>query len=324
MVMGRIMNKLCSLSFVVLSVGLSLHAQIALQPRVHPSAEYVLGPGDKIVLHVSDVDEVTNSPIRVDPGGYIDLPMAGRVEVSGKTPSQLQSELVKLFGKYVTTPEVSVNVAESSSQPVSVIGEVNAPGVHQLDGHKRLLEVISLSGGLKSDAGPTAIVTRDPRWGKLTGNHVTMNPDGYSTQTFSLDELLASSSPEDNILMEPNDVVSIPRAELVFVLGDVKKPGGFQLSTHPTLSLLQALSMAEGLGPDDKASQARILRQPPGGDGTPREIPIDIPKIVAGKAPDVPLYANDVLFVPHSGVKVTTRRAAEAAIGITTGLLIYR
>ena len=317
------MKKLCAFT-ILLGLSSLLGVAQTLQPRVHASAEYVLGPGDEIVLHVTDVEEVTDKPIRIDPGGFIDLPMAGRVEAAGLSPSQLQSELVKRFGKYVTTPEVSVNVAESSSQPVSVIGEVNNPGVHQLGGQKRLLEVISLSGGLKPDAGPTVIVTRDPRWGKLTGSHVTTNPDGYSTQTFSLDALMAASSPEDNIAIAPNDVVSVPRAELVFVLGDVKKPGGFQLSTHPTLSLLQALSMAEGLGPDDKSSQARILRQYPGGDGVPREIPIDIPKIVAGKAPDVPLYANDVLYVPHSGAKVAARRAVEAAVGITTGILIYR
>ncbi len=316
------MNRLSLL--LLLGIPFSSYAQATLQTRVHASAEYVLGPGDQVILHVADVDEITDKPLRIDPSGYIDLPMAGRVEAAGLTPSQLQAELVTKFGKYVTTPEVSVNVADSASQPVSVVGEVNNPGVHQLGGQKRLLEVISLSGGLKPDAGPNVIVTRDPRWGTLTGEHVKLNPNGYSTQTLSLDALLAASAPEDNIAIAPNDVVSVPRAELVFVLGDVKKPGGFALSTHPTLSLLQALALAEGLGPDDKAGSARILRQLPGGDGVPREIPVDIPKIVAGKAPDVPLLANDVLFIPHSGVKVTTRRAAEAAIGITTGLLIYR
>lgn len=299
-------------------------AQSGLQHRARPSMEYTLGPGDQVVLHVTDVEEVTDKPIRIDPSGYIDLPMAGRVEAAGLTPAQLQAVLVTKFSKFVTSPEISVNLAESASQPVSVVGEVNNPGVHQLGGSRRLLEVISLSGGLKPDAGPTVIVTRDPRHGVLTGQGAHTTPDGYSVEAFSLDALMAASSPENNIAIAPDDVISVPRAELVYVLGDVKKPGGFQLSTHPSLSLLQALSMAEGVGPDDSSSHARILRQFPGGDGVPREIPIDVPKIEAGKAPDVPLYANDVLFIPHSGVKATSRRALEAAIGITSGLLIYR
>lgn len=308
-----------------LSFSLFGQAQSVLQRRLPPAPpEYILGPGDQIVLHVTDVDEITDKPLRIDPSGYIDLPMAGRVEAAGLSPSQLQAVLVSRLGKYVTTPEVSVNVEDSSSQPVSVVGEVTNPGVHQLGGSKRLLEVISLSGGLKPDAGAVVIVTRDPRRGKLAGPDVHVTPDGYSTESFSLDALMSSSSPENNIAIAPNDVVSVPRAELVYVLGDVKRPGGFPLSTHPTVSLLQALSLAEGLGPDDSAKHARILRQFPGGDGVPREIPVDIPNIVAGKAPDVPLYPNDVLFVPHSGLKVTSRRAMEAAIGITSGLLIYR
>ena len=317
------MNRLMLLALLTIAITVSLHSQ-ALQTREHNPVDYVLGPGDEIVLQVADVDEVTDKPIRIDPGGYIDLPMAGRVEAAGLTPAALQAVLTAKYAQYVTKPEVSVNVMESASQPVSVVGEVNNPGVHQLGGQKRLLEVISLSGGLKPDAGATVLVTRDPRWGSLKGEHVTQNAGGYTTQSFSLDGLMTSAAPENNIPIAPNDVVSVPRAELIYVLGDVKKPGGFQLSTHPTMSLLQALSLAEGLGPDDKAKQARILRRAPGDDGVPREILVDIPKIVAGKAPDVPLYANDVLYVPHSGVKATARRATEAAIGISTGLLIYR
>jgi hypothetical protein len=82
--------------------------------------------------------------------------------------------------------------------------------------------------------------------------------------------------------------------------------------------------MAEGLSPDNAAKHARILRQVPGGDGIPHEIPVDIEKIEQGKAPDVQLAANDVLFIPHSGAKVVSRRALEAAIGVSTGILIYR
>jgi polysaccharide biosynthesis/export protein len=313
---------------ILLLFGLSclhLPAQTSLQRRVRAPDEYVLSEGDHIVLPVTDMEEISEKAIRIDPNGYVDLPLAGRIPASGLTLEQFKVEVASKLSKYINSPQITVNLVESESRPVSVIGEVNNPGVHQLAGSKHLLEVISLSGGLKADAGPVIIVTREQKWGKIevSGANVDLST-GASTATFSVDALMASKDPSDNILVKPNDVISIPKADLIYVVGDVRKAGGFQLSTHPTLSLLQALSLAEGLGPDNAASHSRILRPVPGGDGVPREIPIDVNRIFAGKAPDVQLYANDVLFIPHSGAKATGRRAVEAAIGITSGLLIYR
>jgi polysaccharide export outer membrane protein len=317
-------NLFTSLLFLVLSSA-STFGQANLQRRPAPAPDYVLGPGDQISLHVTDLDEVSDKPLRIDPNGFIDLPLAGRVQASGLTLDQFKGELSSKLSKYILNPQISVNMTESGSQPVSVVGEVTNPGVHQLTGSKRLLEVLSMSGGLKPDAGPNIIVTRDPKWGPIESGHSSIDArSGYSTASFSLDALLASRDPTSNILIRPDDVVSVPKADLIYVVGDVKKSGGFQLSTHETISLLQALSLAEGLEPDHAAKHARILRPEPGGDGTPKDIPIDVEKILAGKAPDMQLYANDVLFIPHSGAKVTTRRALEAAIGVTSGLLIYR
>ncbi len=315
--------RLLCLCFLV--VGSLLRAQdVGLQRRAVAS-EYVLGSGDQLTIHVADLEGLTDRPLTVDPSGLIDLPLAGRVQAAGLTIPELKAELVSKLSKYISKPEVAINLAVSGSQPVSVIGEVNNPGVHQLDGTKRLLEVLSLSGGVKADAGPRVLVTREKKWGSITGTDKRVDPaTGDTTASFSLDALMASRTPEDNIIVFPDDVISVPRADLVYVVGDVKKAGGFQLSTHETVLLTQALTLAEGLGPDSAAHNARILRPVPGGDGTPRQIPVDISKIFAGKSPDVLLYANDVLFIPVSGMKVTARRAMEAAIGVSTGLLIYR
>ena len=299
-------------------------AQTELQRRQAPT-EYVLGPGDQVSLHVADLEDLPDKPITVDPSGIIDVPLAGRIQAAGLSIAQLKAELSVRLSRYITKPEIAVNLVASGSQPVSVIGEVNNPGVRQLDGTKRLLEVLSLSGGTKQDAGPTVLVTRQKKWGGIKAAHTVVDPaTGDTTASFSLDALMASKSPEDNIIILPDDVISIPRADLVYVAGDVKKAGGFQLSTHESVSLTQAIALAEGLGPDNSAHHARILRPVPGGDGTPRQIPVDVDRIFAGKSPDVQLFANDVLFIPHSGVKVTARRAMEAAIGITSGILIYR
>ncbi len=121
----------------------------------------------------------------------------------------------------------------------------------------------------------------------------------------------------------PNDVISIPKADLVYVVGDVKKSGGFQLSSHNTMSVLQALSLSEGFGPSAAPKDAKIMR-PTEKDATKMaEIPVDIQKIFAGKAPDVPLYANDVLFVPNSLAKTSARRIAEAVLQTASGVAIY-
>lgn len=302
-----------------------LPGQVTLQRRPPLTAQYVLGAGDQVVLHVTDMEDVSDKPLVVDPDGYIDIPMAGRIQAGGMTLDELRAAVAAKLERYINDPAVSVNLNRSGSQPVSIIGEVNAPGVQQLSGERRLVEVLSLAGGLKSDAGPNVLVTRQPRFGGINSTHARLDPaTGSTIATFSLDELTSSKSPEDNIVIEPNDIISVPKAELIYVVGDVKKAGGFQLSTHPTLSLTKAIALAEGLTPDNAANHARILRTAPGGDGTLHEIPVDVKKIFEGKAPDVQLMADDVVYIPHSGAKVFTRRAAETAIGLTTGLLIYR
>lgn len=300
-------------------------AQTTLQHREPQPSDYVLGAGDQVVLHVSDLDDISDKPIRIDPNGYIDLPLAGPVQAGGLTLDQFKAALAAKLSKYITSPQISVNLTENQSRPVSVLGAVNNPGVHQLQGPRHLLEVISLSGGIRPDAGSTIIVTRQPRFGAVAapGAKVTLI-NGYSTANFSLDNLMSSKDPQDNILIEPGDVVSIPKADLIYVVGDVRRAGGFPLSSHKSVSLLQAVSLAEGLGPNASSKHARILRPAPDGDGTPHEIAVDVGKIFAGKAPDVPLYANDVLFIPNSLIKQTAGRALDATIGVTTGLLIYR
>lgn len=315
------------LGILTAALVFSLHlcSQTTLQRRPEQASPYVLGPGDQIVLHVADMDDMPQGPVRIDPSGLIDLPLIGRVQAGGLTVDQLHDELAKKFSKYVTTPDVTINVAGMESRPVSVIGEVANPGIHQLSGPTRLLDMISLSGGLKPDAGPSLLVTRDARWGKLEGSDVRLDPaTGATTASFPVDALLKLKDPDQNILMRPGDVVSIPKGELIYVVGDVKKAGGFVLSMHKTMSVTEAVSLAEGLGPDSAAGNARILRPNPNGDGEHTLIPVNVSKIFQGKEPDVKLYADDILFVPHSGFKVGSRRAIEAAIGITTGILVYR
>jgi polysaccharide export outer membrane protein len=207
---------------------------------------------------------------------------------------------------------------------VSVVGAVANPGVHQLQGRKTLLEIISMAGGTKVDAGSTVKVTRSLKWGRIPLASAHDDETGqFSVAEVQLKDLIEGRSPAENILMRPEDVVSIPPSALVYVIGEVKKSGGFVLGTRNSLSVLEALSMAEGLQPRAAPGRARILHST--GPGTERqEMPVNVSKILAGTAPDVPLQPSDILFIPNSASKSATIRGIEAVIQIGTGLLIWR
>lgn len=285
---------------------------------------YVLGPGDAVSLHVGDMPEMPAGPVRLDPNGYVDLPLAGRFRASGMTLETFKAALGDRLKRYITDPEISVSLADNQSQPVSVIGAVGAPGVHQLGGPKRLIEVISLAGGVRADAGFKVIVTRDTGRGPIPLPDAKTDATGrFQTAELSLDSLLGAKSPAENILIEPDDVISIPKAEVVYVTGQVKRSGGFPLQSHESMSLLQAISLAEGLGPDAQSKKARILRPTEGDRTKVTDIPVDVKSILEGKAPDVQLYANDVLFVPNSAAKTATRRTIDTVLQGAVGLAIY-
>jgi polysaccharide export outer membrane protein len=237
-------------------------AQGGLVARPPAAPEYALGSGDEIVIHVIDMeDEIPEKPVRVDPNGDVDIALAGRFHASGLTLDQFKAELASRLTKYVTNPRITVNLTDERSRSVQVTGAVFTPGVHQLQGPVRLIGALSLGGGAKTDAGPRVIITREQKWGKIPLPDATVDPTtGSSTASVSLDDLQASRNPSDNILMMPNDIVYVPKAETIYVLGNVHKSGGFQLSSHPTISLLQALALAEGPDNNAKPDKAKIRR----------------------------------------------------------------
>lgn len=288
-----------------------------------PPSNYVLGPDDEITLFVSDVEEISNKPMRIDMRGDINLPMAGRVHAAGMTADRLETEIEGRLKKFLKDPEVVVSVKEFRSQPISVLGDVEKPGVHQLEGRKTLFEVISMAGGLGKDAGNTVKITRNLEWGPIPLPGAKDDPTGkFSVASVRVKSIMDGSDPAANITIKPEDVITVPKADLVYAVGCVKKPGGFLLNQNESLSALQVLSLAEGLDKAAAPKKARIMRMVPG--TTSRvEIPIDLQKLMAGKAPDLPLKSDDILFVPNSAAKSLGTRAMESAIQIATGVAIY-
>jgi polysaccharide export outer membrane protein len=281
---------------------------------------YVLGPEDQIIIQVADVPDISGKPQRLDPSGDLRLPMVGRVHAAGMTLEQLEAELSKKLQVYIQDPDVAVTVTEFHSQPVSVIGAVNTSGVHQVQGRKTLIEMLSLAGGVGPDAGPTVKIARRLEWGPIPLANAAADPTGaFSIADVDLKPLLDGRSPEKNIIVLPNDVISIPRAEVVFVIGEVGKPGPVPLSAGNSVSVIEAVSSAGGVLRSAAPSKARILRRA-AGDEQRTEVSVDLKQMMQGKANDLSLAAGDILIVPGSSSNRAVARVLEAAL--QTGVMI--
>jgi polysaccharide export outer membrane protein len=282
---------------------------------------YVLGPGDEIVILGVDMDEIANKPMRVSTAGELNLPMAGRIHVDGMTIDKLEEELVQRLSKFIQHPQLAVNVTQFKSQPVNVIGSVKTPGVIQLEGRKTLFEVLSMAGGPMADAGYRAKITRKPEWGPIPLPSAMTDANGFSIAEVNLRAVMNAANPQENIQILPYDSITVPRAELVYVMGEVRKPGGFPLNDKENISVLEALALAEGFVPGSASDKAKIFRPMPGSERA--EININIKEIYNGKTKDPTLEPQDILFVPGSYAKKTFRMTLDRAVQITTGLAIY-
>lgn len=312
---------------MALSSGLatfSLFAQLKTVESPSAVTGYLLGPDDQISIRVMQAPELIDKPVRVDVNGYISLPYIGSIKAAGQTPESLKSELTERYRSIVRDPELSVGIEDFRSQPVSVIGAVNTPGLHQLRGRKRLLEVLSMAGGLRQDSGSTLTITRQIEYGAFGLRGETTDPDGgFRTVSIDVGLLLDGETPQANVVIQPNDVVAVAKARMIYVMGDVAKTGGFVLAERKGLSVLEALSLAGGPNRTASLKGARILRA---AQGEPRhqEVEVNIQGILDGKEKDGELRAEDILYVPSSVAKRVTIRALEAAIQVGTGIAIWR
>jgi polysaccharide export outer membrane protein len=294
------------------------------QPSGSPQSEYVLGIDDQLTVRIQDLPDIPDKPYRVAPSGSVDLPLLGTVRAAGLTVPQFKTAVADIAGKYIADPQVSVNVTEYQSQPVSVMGAVNGPGVRSLSGPKRLLEVISMAGGLRPDAGGVVRITRESAWGELLvpGARTSLSGE-YSMAEIDLEALISGRDPSVNILVRPHDFVSVSKAELLYVLGEVKKAGGFPISSKDNMTVLKAISLAGGLERSAAPKSARIIR--PAQDGAAKtEISVNIQRILDGKNPDLAMRAEDTLFVPNNVPHSIGVRAAETALQVGTGIVIWR
>jgi polysaccharide biosynthesis/export protein len=304
-------------------------AQNAASLDAGAGADYRIGAEDLVEISVYGASDLDRT-VRVSADGWISLPLAGDVRAEGLTARELTGQLEDLLRKkYMTHPQVNVFVREMQSHPVSVFGAVQKPGVFQIRGAKSLIEILSMAQGLTDDAGDTVIVMGrsgiTDTGGALvsTANRAASSAGDSEGLQINLKDLLMSGNSRYNVMVYPGDVVKVPPAGVVYVVGQVRKPGGFLLRTNQNLSVLQALALAEGTTSTSAGKSARIIRTVEQS-GKREEILINLNRILSGKAPDPALQAKDILFVPNSAGKTALYRGAEAAVTITGGLIVYR
>jgi polysaccharide export outer membrane protein len=315
-----------------------LRKQFAEENRQPQPGDYRIGPQDLLDINTFEAPEL-NRTVRVSENGEVSMPLLGGIQVAGLTARQLETTMAARLREYLKDPHVSVMVTAIESHPISVIGEVNKPGVFQVRGSKTLLEMLSMAQGLAPDAGDEVLVMRSAGFNRARDEGPKAVAPGHSpngsisadesagkespdTVSINLRHLLNSRDPKFNVPVYAGDIVKVTRAGIVYVVGAVKRPGGFTVKGNEQMSLLKAIALAEGLSSTSSKGRTRIIRTDESS-GKRSEIAVDVGKILDGKEPDMNLQAADIVFVPNSAGKSALYKGTEAVVATASGLVIF-
>jgi polysaccharide export outer membrane protein len=325
-----------------------LRSLAATSPRSSAPSDYVIGPGDLVNVQVFDVPEMSRE-LRVSQTGTIGMPLVPvRLHVAGLNEIQTERKITEVLeaNGLISHPEVSVTVKEKKSRPITIVGAVAHPMVYEADRQVTLIDVLAQAGGITPDAADHVIVTRPERDALQDASDTAQDMASaapasndasaeksaeppqiplplVNTITVNLSQILEAGDMSNNVVIQPGDVVTVPHAGIVYVLGAVSKPGGYTVTNdRAQLSTLKILSLAGGLERTAKSDHAVIVRKD--GTGQQREVEVDLKKVMKFEAEDVQLRPSDILYIPRSAAKQATIRAAEIASAVATGVLIYR
>ena len=262
--------------------------------------------GDLVAVDVFDTPELS-AKLRVSEKGEIDLPVAGAIHVGGLTAEETAASIESLLREMdiLKHPHVEVFVQEYATQGVSVLGEVKTPGVYPDLGAHSLLDFISVAGGITPTAGKAVSITH-----KNDAEHPTV--------------VRLDNSPDvaqrAGVAILPGDTIVVSRSGIVYVVGDLGKPGGFLIENNERLTAVQAVALAQGVNKTASLNGSRLVRKTPNG---PQQTKVELAKILAGKESDIRLEDGDILYIPSSKSKTAAYRGAEAALSLVTGLAVY-
>lgn len=255
-----------------------------------------LAPGDLLEISVYNVPELT-SKSRISNSGDVYLPLVSNVHVAGLTTEEAEKTIEKRLadGGFVKDPHVTIFVQQSASQGASILGEVARPGIYPVVGEQRLFDIISAAGGLTEKAGRSVTLTHRTEPETQITLPVTRNLE---------------DSPASNVPVLEGDTIIVRKADVVYVVGDVGRPSGILMESG-RLTVLQAIALAGGTTRTAKLGAARIIRKGPNGIS---ETPVALKKILEAQEPDVPMQADDILFVPTSASKAFAGHTLQTAL----------
>jgi polysaccharide export outer membrane protein len=259
--------------------------------RVHPAAEtvttspdYRIGPGDKIDISVFGHEDLKGT-FEVRKDGALTFPLIGDVQAAGKTLPEIDAQITETLGRdYIVAPEVSVEIRESMSRWVTIIGAVRNPARYALKADMRLIDLLAAAGGLTGEAGPEILITRT--------DSVTAAQQQIGVE---IDSLYGRDNLEANIALQPGDIVTIGQQQVFYIRGEVNRPGPYAVTNE--LTLLQAIGVAGGLSQFANRRNVELLRA--GADHRAERIIVNLKGIESGKEPDIMLRPNDIIIVPR-------------------------
>jgi len=283
-------------------LGQPLGASTASSPM--PS---LISPGDALDISEYRTPEF-HSQVRVSSAGTVTLPMVHEVQIGGldEQGAVHAIEAALIARGMLLHPQVSVLVTAWAGQDVSVLGEVARPGVYPYTLHHRLLDLISASSGMAPSAG--RLVNIYHRGDPNTPHPVVLDPNG------------ADGGADHNPELVPGDTVLVSRAGLIYVVGDVLRPGGFPVDPAQGLTVVQALSLAWGTSTNAAADKAILIREQKGGRTLTT---LNLKRLMHGQDPDQLVHDRDILYVPHSTAKELWNKTLESALQSAVGVSIY-
>ena len=300
-------------------------ASSSASPADRPGLRYIIAKDDLLDLDVVGAQELSRE-YRVDGDGMITLPMLPRaVAAAGLTLGQLSRAIRKelLDAGLFTDPDVTVTVKSSPWNSVVLSGAAKKPGVYPVYGHTTLLELLTAAEGLSDDAGRNAVVTRAANAFPGSGPNTTpvkAKDNEVTSRTLKVDvwRLWQNGDESLNLDLYPGDRVIVERAGIVYVLGAVNRAGGFPLSSdEEQMTMLKAIALAGNFAPHAKPAKAVIIRKVSNAPGGRQEIAANLRKVLANQAPDQQLMANDILYVPESGVTKALDGVVSTAVTTT-------
>jgi polysaccharide export outer membrane protein len=265
-----------------------------------PDDRYRIGPGDVLDIRIFNRPNLSRDAVRVEGNGMIRMPLiATEIQAACKTEGELAAEISRGYIKYYKNPQVDVFIKEYHSKQVAVIGAVNEQSRFELQRRIRLLELLSYAKGPSTKAGQTINIIHAPPALACQTSNVATDDSATAFVSYKLTETM-QGLPGANPYIEPGDIITLPEADQIYVVGNVFTPLTIPLKEPITLS--RAVAMAGGVKQDTKKTKIRIVRQEPGS-AARREILVDLSAIEKKHADDVALLPNDIIDVPLSGGK---------------------